>query len=541
MDGSGIDATVRCSSDDDCSGGVCLDGICCASAAQVCGTACCAETDTCFANACVVPGAPCTRTSDCADGEYCEPALADDGPSMDGGVPPADGGGGVCLGTAPGRGRCLRLPPRCEDDPSADPCITTCEYRPPVDRLNAVVQWSWGPTATEFPNATDVWSTPAVGRLHDTNCDGVVDELDPPSIVFVSSNVQANCCHCTGASPSRCRDGVLRVLDGQSGAELWSLRDGVLPGSAGFAGISVALGDVNGDAKTDIVAVTGEGYIVALDGNGTVIAQSDFQLPERTIGDGFGWGGGLALADTDGDGTVEVAFGRDVARISGATISSVFTGTGGQARWQANSNLTTQLSFFANLDGDPELELVAGRTAYDLGGGDLWDRTDLTDGFPAVGDFDRDGTPEVVLVAGGQVYILDGATGATELGPATLAGSGNGGPPTVADFDGDGEPEIGVAQANFYSVMKPNYATQHASTSCGSRANHDLSSSVTGSTRVRLRGRRQSRGHLQRRVLHVGVRRRRPAPSGSRADTSRSRRPSRRSWPTWTATVTPRW
>jgi hypothetical protein len=479
MDGAPMDAPMPCSTDDDCAGGVCVAGACCPSAALVCGSACCSDAETCFANACVVPGAECVRTSDCAAGEYCEPSLGTGGPSMDGGVPTPDGG--VCLGTAPGFGRCLALPPRCEDDPTADPCITTCEYRPPVDRLNAVVKWTWGPTATTFANQTDVWSTPAVGRLHDTNCDGVVDELDPPSIVFVSSNVAANCCHCTGASPSRCRDGVLRVLDGQSGVELWSLRADIPAGSPGFSGISVALGDVNGDAAMDIVAVTGNGYIVALDGTGALIAQSDFQLDERTVGDGFGWGGGLALADADGDGTVEVAFGRTVARISGATISRVFTGAGGQARWAAQASLTTQLSFFANLDADAELELVAGRTAYELSGTPLWDRTDLTDGFPAVGDFDTDGTPEVVLVAAGQVFVLDGATGTTELGPVTLGGSGNGGPPTVADFDGDGAPEIGVAQANFYTMVKPSYGLSRLDV-VWQAPNHDLSSSVTGST-----------------------------------------------------------
>lgn len=477
--GPGMDSgPPPCTSDDACGGGVCLDGACCPTAGQVCGTACCATTETCFANACVVPGDRCTRNEDCGEGQYCEPALGP-GAGADGGMPPADGGGVTCVGTAT-TGRCLTLPPRCEDDPTADPCITTCEYRPPVDTLNAVIQWRWGPTAVAYPNVTDVWSTPAVARLHDTNCDGRVDALDPPSIVFVSGNAAGNCCHCTSASPSRCRNGALRVLDGLTGAELWSLRDGVLAGSAGFAGISVALGDVDGDGVTDIVAVTGEGSLVALDGTGMLIAQSDFQLAERSVGDGFGWGGGLALADMDGDGTVEVAFGRTVARIAGATISRVFTGSGGQGSW-TNPNLTTQLSFFANLDADPEFELVAGRTAYDASGTPLWDRTDLSDGFPAVGDFDRDGTPEVALVTGGRLYILDGATGGTELGPVALGGMGSGGPPTVADFDGDGAPEVGVALANYYVMAKPNYTTMTIDV-VWQTANHDLSSSVTGST-----------------------------------------------------------
>jgi len=83
------------------------------------------------------------------------------------------------------------------------------------------------------------------------------------------------------------------------------------------------------------------------------------------------------------------------------------------------------------------------------------------------------------------VWILDGATGAIELGPVTLpftAGKANhGGPPTVADFDGDGKPEIGVAGATYYAVLKPNYATSTIDL-LWKTANHDFSSSVTGST-----------------------------------------------------------
>ena len=82
----------------------------------------------------------------------------------------------------------------------------------------------------------------------------------------------------------------------------------------------------------------------------------------------------------------------------------------------------------------------------------------LPDGFPGVGDFNKDGKPDAVLVGSGEVWISTGATGVIELGPVTLPGTGSGGAPTVADFDGDGFPEIGVAQENKYTVLKPDYA-----------------------------------------------------------------------------------
>ena len=71
--------------------------------------------------------------------------------------------------------------------------------------------------------------------------------------------------------------------------------------------------------------------------------------------------------------------------------------------------------------------------------------------------------------------------GADELGPFTLLGSGSGGPPTVADFDGDGKAEIGVAQKDKYSMLKPDY-TNKTIVSVWEAPNHDLSSSVTGSS-----------------------------------------------------------
>ncbi len=111
----------------------------------------------------------------------------------------------------------------------------------------------------------------------------------------------------------------------------------------------------------------------------------------------------------------------------------------------------------------------------------LWHDGQLPDGFPAVGDFNKDGKPDAVLVGGGKVWILDGATGTVELGPATLPGTGSGGAPTVADFDGSGFPSIGVAQRNRYTVLKPNYKGGTIDV-LWSVPNHDFSSAVTGST-----------------------------------------------------------
>ena len=465
----------RCASNDDCGGGICLEGACCASAANVCGRSCCGDGQTCFASACVVPGRDCRTSEDCDPGQYCEPGLGDPPVTPDAGVP--DGGTApVCIGTAQS-GRCVALPPRCEDVAPGTPCIPSdCEYRPPVDRLDAIVQWRWGPTATEFPNQTDVWATPAVGRLTDTNCDGAVDELDPPAIVFVSGNVQNTCCSCDG-NTNTCKNGTLRVLDGPTGRELWSLRR-PSASSMGFSGLSVALGDVDHDGDIEIATVSGEGFIVLVDHTGTVVATSDMAIP-GWLGDATnGWGGGLSLADADHDGEIEIAYGRVVFETDGATITHRWTGAGDWGR-----AITQAISVWVDLDADAELELLAGRTAYHHDGTILWNRTDLPTGFSAVASFDGDPEPEVALVANARVYLLSGLSGMDELPSIAASGTmpGNGGPPTIADFDGDGQVEIGVAWRQYYEVFDADYAGS-ALRSLWATPNHDLSSSVTGST-----------------------------------------------------------
>ncbi len=486
--GPPIDAGPRpdggrpCASDSECAGGVCVAGACCASADLVCGSSCCAAAETCFASACVVPGIPCRSSEDCADGEYCEPGLGSAG--GDGGMPgmPDGGGVGMCLGAAPSPGRCIALPPPCMSDPPppGELCISTsCEYRPPVGVLNAVEEWRWGPTATEFPGNTDVWSTPAVGRVTDTNCDGVVDEFDPPNIIFVSGNVRNTCCSCGAGNELTCKNGVLRVLDGRTGSEVFSLRRGPAT-SMGWSGVSVAIGDVDHDGDMEIFAVTGEGFLAMVDHTGTLVATSDQPIPNWLDNNTNGWGGGLSIADADHDGDPEIAYGRVVWSTDGASITRRCVGTGdwGRASTQA-------ISFWVNLDADPELELSAGRTAYEHDGTILWRRTDLpaADGFTAVANFDDDPEPEVALVINAQLYLLAGADGTNELMPIAASGSmpGNGGPPTIADFDGDGTPEIGVAWRQYYEVFEADY-TMGALRSSWATPNHDLSSSVTGST-----------------------------------------------------------
>lgn len=313
-----------------------------------------------------------------------------------------------------------------------------CTFEPIPGSFSPVLEWAWN-SSSILPNSLNVMMTPSV---IDLNGDGV------PDVVFGSTES-------TGGALVEV--GVLRALDGETGAELFTVTDPTLRISTTA---SIATGDIDGDGWPEIIASDDSGVrLIAFEHNGVF----KWRSPNLE----FVYWGAPALADLDNDGKPEIIIGRQVLNSDG-TIR--WTGAGGRAS-QGNVG---SISCVADVDLDGKPDVVAGNTVYTAAGSILW-QANLPDGHNALANFDGDAYPEIVLVSSGYVWLLE-HTGAVKWGPVAIPGGGAGGPPTIADYDNDGQPEIGVAGASRYAVFETNGTLKWASST------QDASSNRTGSS-----------------------------------------------------------
>ncbi|WP_156896923.1 FG-GAP repeat domain-containing protein [Ferrimonas kyonanensis] len=167
--------------------------------------------------------------------------------------------------------------------------------------------------------------------------------------------------------------------------------DGVKDGDS----LAVRVHDINGDGRTDIIALTSTGLYQI----------TDLTQPARlllSLGDFSAVD--FAIADNDADGDMELlllgAHGVQIRDLSSGELQTEFP-----VQWSTQSRLN-----YGNIDDDPQLELVlVNGTVYDSLDGSLqWQHTAEFGYYTLVADVDGDGRDEIIASPRGRsVQVFD--------------------------------------------------------------------------------------------------------------------------------------
>jgi hypothetical protein len=253
-------------------------------------------------------------------------------------------------------------------------------------------------------------------------------------------------------------------------------------GSGAFYPVSVAVADLNGDGKADIVvanecgSVTCDGWVVVLLGNGNGTFQAAV-----TYSSGGTYAESVAVADVNGDGKPDLL-------VSGGTKGAVgvLLGNGNGTFQPAKTYLTDGTYPFslavADVNGDGKLDLVAanswsGTVGVLLGNGDGRFQAAVTyiSGEPgaqitsvAVADVNGDGHLDLLVTAvqvgangnyGGAVFLLLGnGDGTFQAAVEYPSGGYQTQGVAAADVNGDGRPDVLLANlcsSNGYNCGGP--------------------------------------------------------------------------------------
>ena len=262
--------------------------------------------------------------------------------------------------------------------------------------------------------------------------------------------------------------------------------------ATGSVPYSVAIGDLDGDGKPDIVVVNSSSSTVSLFRNtatpGSITTDSFAAKVDFTTGN---WPQSVAIGDLDGDGKPELA----VANSGYSATVSVFhnTSTSGSI---TTGSFAAKVDFatgyipygvaIGDLDGDGKPDLAVAnsgsnkvsvlRNTSTLGSitaGSFAAKVDFATvsgaQSVAIGDLDGDGKPDLVVTNGSSdmvsVFRNTSTTGSISTGSfaakVDFATGSNPKAVVIGDLDGDGKPDLAVANgnSNTVSVLRNTSAT----------------------------------------------------------------------------------
>jgi hypothetical protein len=285
-------------------------------------------------------------------------------------------------------------------------------------------------TSLEYPAGAQVGAQ----ALWDLNGDG---KLDLATLDATANTVRV----LLGTGGGAFAAGVAYPLDGATGSNA--------PGT-------IAVGDVNGDGKPDIVTVgrssgSGTVFVLAGKGDGTFSAPKAFPTAPSPYA--------LALGDVNGDGKLDVVTANPGFYVitTGASSVGVLLGDG-QGNFAASVNyptgVETQQVALGDLDGDGKVDIVAANTGVDdwwsvgvlrgKGDGTFAAEAEFPSGIGpnsvALGDLNKDGKLDVVLAdstAGGWVTVLLGNGDGTLADGVEYNVGDSAGAVMLGDLDGD--------------------------------------------------------------------------------------------------------
>lgn len=371
-------------------------------------------------------------------------------------------------------------------DPNGSPVTIAAQHAPAGTTLSAGVL-DWTPTAdyalpfsqrlqqcraptqgladfdiqpvVRYTVSTDVViNTPVVGQLTDDNGDGLVDGRDDTDVVLVNTYLLSN---------NLSSAGQLTVMDAATGRVHRVIRDA--QNRMQTYG-QIALADVDGDGRNDLVVPLMTNGVAAFRADGTRIWDTD-NADTGNFNNGSQSDMMIHVQDLDGDGNVEIIAGQLVLNRDGSVRLKLPVST--TARVEDGTE-----SMAADIDGDGQYEIIVGTSVYRNNGTLVWRNTAFgTNSYVAPADFDGDGRLELFAVNHNYRAMFDD-NGTVLWSQPQLHGAA--GIPSVADLDGDGDLDIVYAMQLSNGGFKLIALDRNGSTLWSSAYNDDQVSGHSG-------------------------------------------------------------